>query len=81
MAKTKLASIIVVHSGFRQISKQVSDKSEYTGIGSWTRSWCAANWRLVYYNYFINKIRGLRTQMDNFAGDFLNIVKRNFLAN
>ena len=33
------------------------------------------------YNYYIHKVRGLRTQMENFAGDFLNIVKRNFLAN
>ncbi len=33
------------------------------------------------YNYFIHKIRALRIQMDNFSGDFLNIVKRNFLAN
>jgi len=32
------------------------------------------------YNYFNHKVRGLRTQMENFAGDFLNIVKRNFLA-
>jgi biopolymer transport protein TolQ len=32
------------------------------------------------YNYFIHKVRALRTQMENFAGDFLNIVKRNFLA-
>ena len=32
------------------------------------------------YNYYIHKVRALRTQMENFAGDFLNIVKRNFLA-
>ncbi len=32
------------------------------------------------YNYFNNKIRNLRAQMENFTGDFLNIVKRNFLA-
>jgi len=32
------------------------------------------------YNYFSHKVRGLRIQMDNFAGDFLNIVKRNFLT-
>lgn len=32
------------------------------------------------YNYFNQKIRALRIQMENFAGDFLNIVKRNFLA-
>lgn len=32
------------------------------------------------YNYYIHRVRVLRTQMDNFAGDFLNIVKRNFLT-
>lgn len=32
------------------------------------------------YNYFIHKIRGIRARMENFAADFLNIVKRNFLA-
>ena len=32
------------------------------------------------YNYFNNKIRNQKVQMENFAGDFLNIVKRNFLA-
>lgn len=33
------------------------------------------------YNYFFQKMRWQRTQMENFSGDFLNIVKRNFLAN
>lgn len=32
------------------------------------------------YNYYNHKIRAIKTQMENFAGDFLNIVKRNFLA-
>lgn len=32
------------------------------------------------YNYYNGKVRMLRTQMDNFSGDFLNIVRRNFLA-
>jgi biopolymer transport protein TolQ len=32
------------------------------------------------YNYYSHKVRGLKAQMENFAGDFLNIVKRNFLA-
>lgn len=32
------------------------------------------------YNYYIQKVRALKTQMENFAGDFLNIVKRNFLT-
>ena len=32
------------------------------------------------YNYYQHKVKGLRAQMENFIGDFLNIVKRNFLA-
>lgn len=32
------------------------------------------------YNYFNNKLRGIRARMENFGADFLNIVKRNFLA-
>jgi biopolymer transport protein TolQ len=32
------------------------------------------------YNYYIHKVKSMRTQMENFAGDFLNIVKRNFLS-
>lgn len=32
------------------------------------------------YNYYVHKVKALRTQMENFAGDFLNIVKRNFLS-
>lgn len=33
------------------------------------------------YNYFNNKLRGIRARMENFGADFLNIIKRNFLAN
>lgn len=32
------------------------------------------------YNYYIHKVKATRTQMENFSGDFLNIVKRNFLS-
>jgi biopolymer transport protein TolQ len=32
------------------------------------------------YNYYSHRVRVLRAQMDNFGGDFLNIVKRNFLT-
>ncbi len=32
------------------------------------------------YNYFSQKVHALRVQMENFSGDFLNIVKRNFLT-
>ncbi len=33
------------------------------------------------YNFFNHKIRALRADMDVFGSDFLNIIKRNFLAN
>jgi biopolymer transport protein TolQ len=33
------------------------------------------------YNYFNNKLRGIRARMENFGADFLNIIKRNFLGN
>ncbi len=32
------------------------------------------------YNFYIQKLRLLKAQMESFAEDFLNIVKRNFLA-
>ncbi len=32
------------------------------------------------YNYYSHRVRGLKIQMENFAADFLNIVKRNFLS-
>lgn len=32
------------------------------------------------YNYYVHKVKAMRTQMENFSGDFLNIVKRNFLS-
>jgi biopolymer transport protein TolQ len=32
------------------------------------------------YNYYIHRVRGLRTQMENFAADYLNIIKRNFVT-
>lgn len=35
---------------------------------------------IMAYNYYNHQLRTIRTQMDNFSGDFLNIVKRNFLA-
>lgn len=35
---------------------------------------------VMAYNYYSQKVRTIRTQMENFSCDFLNIVKRNFLA-
>ncbi len=33
---------------------------------------------VVFYNYFLNRTRVLEADMENFAADFLNIVKRHF---
>jgi len=35
---------------------------------------------VVGYNHYIDRVRNMRVQLDNFASDFLNIAKRNFLA-
>ncbi len=35
---------------------------------------------VIAYNFFLQKVRAIRIQMDNFGGDFLNIIKRNFMA-
>ena len=35
---------------------------------------------VVGYNYYVQKIRGIRARMESFSEDFLNIVKRNFLS-
>lgn len=33
---------------------------------------------VIFYNHFVNKIRVLGADMENFSSDFLNIVKRHF---
>lgn len=33
---------------------------------------------VVFYNFFLNKMRVLEAEMENFEADFLNIVKRHF---
>lgn len=33
---------------------------------------------LIAYNYFVNRIRVLEVEMDNFSADFLNIIRRHF---
>src|SRR3989339_1610176 len=51
--EAKFAGIVIVHSGFWQICKQIPDQSKYASICSWTRSRSAANWRLINSNNFI----------------------------
>lgn len=33
---------------------------------------------VIFYNHFVNKIKVVGAEMDNFSSDFLNIVKRHF---
>ncbi|MFW5967862.1 MAG: protein TolQ [Persicimonas sp.] len=33
---------------------------------------------VIFYNHFVNKIKVIGAEMDNFSSDFLNIVKRHF---
>ncbi len=35
---------------------------------------------VIAYNYFLSRIRVLRSEMESFARDFLNIVKRHFFS-
>jgi biopolymer transport protein TolQ len=34
---------------------------------------------VVAYNYYINRIKVLNAQMENFASELLNIIERHFL--
>jgi biopolymer transport protein TolQ len=34
---------------------------------------------VVAYNYYINRLKVLNAEMENFASEFLNIVERHFL--
>lgn len=35
---------------------------------------------VIFYNYYLSKINYISSQMDNFTAEFLNIIKRHFLA-
>jgi biopolymer transport protein TolQ len=35
---------------------------------------------VIAYNYFLSRIRVLRSEMESFASDFLNVVKRHFFS-
>jgi len=34
---------------------------------------------VIFYNYYLNRIRSISLEMDNFASEFLNIVERHYL--
>ena len=61
-------------AGMDVVSQGISEALIATAIGL-----MAAIPAVVAYNYFLRRIRVLSSEMDNFASDFLNIVKRHFL--
>jgi biopolymer transport protein TolQ len=36
---------------------------------------------VIFYNYYLNKVRAITLEMDSFASEFLNIVERNYVKN
>jgi biopolymer transport protein TolQ len=34
---------------------------------------------VIFYNYYLNKVKGLNAEMDNFSSEFLNIVERYYV--
>jgi biopolymer transport protein TolQ len=67
IGNTKDTSLAVVAPG-------ISEALIATAVGLF-----AAIPAVIFYNYFINKIKVLTYDMDNFTNDFLNIIKRHFL--
>ncbi len=63
---TKDTSLAVVAPG-------ISEALIATAVGLF-----AAIPAVVAYNYFVSKIRTQASEMDNFAADFLNVIKRHF---
>lgn len=55
------------------VAKPISEALIATAVGLF-----AAIPAVVAYNFFLSKINVLRSEMDSFSSDFLNIVKRHF---
>jgi len=34
---------------------------------------------VIFYNYYLNRVRGMTTEMDNFAAEMLNIIERHYV--
>jgi biopolymer transport protein TolQ len=67
IAQSKNTSLAVVAPG-------ISEALFATAIGL-----VAAIPAVMAYNYFTRRIRVLRSEMDTFEQDYLNIIKRHFL--
>ncbi len=57
------------------VARPISEALIATAVGLF-----AAIPAVVFYNFFISKIRVLDSEMTNFSNDFLNIVKRHFFS-
>jgi len=57
------------------VAKPISEALIATAFGLF-----AAIPAVVFYNYFVSRIRVLDSEMTNFSSDFLNIVKRHFFT-
>ncbi len=57
------------------VAKPISEALIATAFGLF-----AAIPAVVFYNYFVSRIRVLDSEMTNFSNDFLNIVKRHFFS-
>jgi len=55
------------------VAKPISEALIATAVGLF-----AAIPAVVAYNFFLSKINVLRSEMESFSSDFLNIVKRHF---
>ncbi len=57
------------------VARPISEALIATAVGLF-----AAIPAVVFYNFFISKIRVLDSEMTNFSNDFLNIVRRHFFS-
>ena len=80
-----LGTVVGIMMAFQKISKQgnasidtvgqpIAEALLATAIGL-----VAAIPAVMAYNYFVRRIRVLRSEMEQFEQDYLNIIKRHFL--
>ena len=64
---------ITGETSLQSVGPHISEALIATALGLF-----AAIPAVMFYNYFVNKIRSIGQAMDNFTYDFLNIVERHF---
>jgi len=78
-------TVIGIIDAFRMIATQGSSSLQTVApgiaeaLGTTAIGLVAAVPAVMAYNFFARKIKVLQSEMDSFANDFLNIVKRHFL--